>query len=272
MQQHLATLLIRPIAFHPSLAKLFGGINEAIYWQQLHYWGDKGGREDGFIYKTKEDIERETTLTRYQQDPVRKKLEKLGVLEVKNIKAGSAPTLHYRVNVAQVMALLEKQEKENLKNPISAKSTNGKVHNALMEKCKKHLSSYTESTTESTTDIAGSGNPTPAKGSVPVKKKKKTHNPLGTEIIKVFESIDSQNKTYYGNTTQREACDFLIKEYGLGKVLEVVQELLPTTNKRPRYEFPHISTPYQLKTNWTKLVDSSFVKNNEQTADVAFTS
>jgi len=115
-------------------------------------------------------------------------------------------------------------------------------------------------------ELAGSGNPTPAKGSV------STYNPLGAEIIKAFESIDSQNKTYYGNTTQREACDFLINEYGLEGVLKVVRELLPTTNKRPRYEFPHISTPHQLKTNWTKLVDSSFVKNNEQTADVAFTS
>ena len=125
-----------------------------------------------------------------------------------------------------------------------------------------------------TEELAGSGNPTPAKDFIPVKKKKKKkiHNPLGVEIIKVFESIDLQNKTYYGNTTQREACDFLINEYGLGKVLEIIQELLPITNKRPRYEFPHISTPYQLKTNWTKLVDSSFVKKNEQTSDVAFTS
>jgi len=152
MQQHLATLLIRPIAFHPSLAKLFGGINEAIYWQQLHYWSDKGNREDGFIYKTKDNIEKETTLTRRQQDPVRKKLEELGVLEVKNIKVENAPTLHYRVNVAKVMALLEKQEKEKLKNPISTKGTNGKAHNVLMEKYNMYLSSITESTTESTTD------------------------------------------------------------------------------------------------------------------------
>lgn len=102
----LQELLKRPIAFHPVLSRAFGGINEAILWQQLHYWKDKGKRKDGFIYKTKEKIEEETTLSSYQQDRARKKLQELGVLETKLIKANGAPTLHYKVHIGMVENLI----------------------------------------------------------------------------------------------------------------------------------------------------------------------
>lgn len=87
----------RPIAFIPNLARELGGIEEALFYQQLHYWGDKGDREDGFIYKTVEQLEEETTLTRRQQDRVRLKLIKMGWIEVKKTHApNGSPTLHYR--------------------------------------------------------------------------------------------------------------------------------------------------------------------------------
>ncbi len=105
------SLLQRPIAFHPALARLFGGINEAIYWQQLFYWSDKGSRPDGYIYKTKEEIEAETTLTRDQQDRARKNLEAMGYLKTKLVRANGAPTLHYKVDPRLVgNQLIEKRE------------------------------------------------------------------------------------------------------------------------------------------------------------------
>ena len=128
----MKSLLQRPVAFHPALARLFGGIPEAIYWQQLHYWSDKGKRPDGYIYKTKEEIEEETTLTREQQDRVRKKLEELGFLETKLMKANNAPTLHYKVNAR----LVEKTLLESCESHYS-------------DSCESHYS-ITESTTENT--------------------------------------------------------------------------------------------------------------------------
>ncbi len=85
------------VMFYPEMAHRFGSIARAIYLQNLIYWSDKGHREDGFIYKKKESIEKETTLTRYQQDSCRKYFEKKGILEIKLLKANGAPTLHYRV-------------------------------------------------------------------------------------------------------------------------------------------------------------------------------
>ncbi len=106
MDQRVIIGLERPIAFHPPLSRALGSIEAAIYLQQLYYWRDKGSREDEFIYKTKDEIEEETTLTRRQQDPIRKKLERLGVLETKLLKANGTPTLHYRLNIGRLNELL----------------------------------------------------------------------------------------------------------------------------------------------------------------------
>lgn len=89
---------------------------------------------------------------------------------------------------------------------------------------------------------------------------KPKHNPLGAELLKAFEEVDSKNKTYYGNTTQRKACDFLLQEYGLEEVLKRIT-VLPQTNKIPY--FPAINTPHDLKEKWVKLQDAVDKKRNE---------
>lgn len=84
------------------------------------------------------------------------------------------------------------------------------------------------------------------------------------EVVKAFESIDSKNKTYYKNTTQQKAAKFLVEEYGKENVIYVIENVLPLTNKRPRYEFPHISDPDQLMKNWTKVKDGITTKKQEK--------
>lgn len=80
---------------------------------------------------------------------------------------------------------------------------------------------------------------------------KKTFSPLGAELIKSFESINPACKRFYGNTTQREACDNLIKEYTFERVKIVIERTLPKTNIIEY--FPHIFTPLQLWEKWTAL-------------------
>lgn len=72
-----------------------------------------------------------------------------------------------------------------------------------------------------------------------------------SSIIKEFENIDIKNKTYYGNTTQRKACSFLIENYGLDKVVKVINEVLPKSNELDY--FPTITSPLQLRDKWTSL-------------------
>ena len=71
------------------------------------------------------------------------------------------------------------------------------------------------------------------------------------DLIKLFEIINPSCKTYYGNTTQRKACKFLISTYGFEKVGKIVTELLPQTNGMEY--LPTITTPVQLKDKWSQL-------------------
>jgi hypothetical protein len=104
-----ALLSDRPIAFHPMLARLLGGINEALLFQQLAYWSDKGSDPE-WIYKTQKDIEEETTLTRTQQETARARLRKLGVIE--EDKKGLPAKLYFRVNWDAVFALFDDSAKD----------------------------------------------------------------------------------------------------------------------------------------------------------------
>lgn len=110
----LRTLLSdRPIAFHPMLARVFGGINEALLFQQLAYWSDKGSDPE-WIYKTQRDIEDEITLTRTQQENARRKLRGLGVIE--EDKRGVPAKLYFRVIWDQVYRLLEERAAQDAGN------------------------------------------------------------------------------------------------------------------------------------------------------------
>lgn len=90
---------------------------------------------------------------------------------------------------------------------------------------------------------------------------KETYRKEGSEIIKALELVDPKNKDYYGNTTQREACDFLLGEYGLTLVVDVITNLLPHTNQLPY--FPTITTPVQLRDKWVQLHNTVERKKGE---------
>jgi len=87
-----------------------------------------------------------------------------------------------------------------------------------------------------------------------------TYNPLGAEVIKAMESIDPKNKKYYGNKTQRAACDFLIEEYGLK---EVTTRILAVEKTNGMPFFPTITTPVQLRDKWVQLENAVNRKRTE---------
>jgi hypothetical protein len=88
-------------------------------------------------------------------------------------------------------------------------------------------------------------------------------------LIKEFEKINPASKKFYGNTTQRKACEDLIANYGMERVVSVVQKTLPRTNGI-QY-FPTITTPLQLFEKWATLeskikqYQSEKLSNNKRT-------
>ena len=69
----------RVIAYRPNLACLFGGVIAEVFFEQIFYWQDKTDSELG-VYKTQEELEVETGLSRKEQETARKLLREKGVL------------------------------------------------------------------------------------------------------------------------------------------------------------------------------------------------
>ena len=70
-------------------------------------------------------------------------------------------------------------------------------------------------------------------------------------LIKAFEGLNPASKKFYGNKTQRQACNTLIETYGIDRVLLVIEKTLPKTNGLQF--FPTITTPLQLLDKWVQL-------------------
>lgn len=229
--ENIAKLFIeKPIAFRREFAKALGGIDESLYLQQLLYWSNKGSREDGWFYKKMEEIEDETTLTRKPQDRCRKKLVGMKLIETKVmvVKNTNKPTTHFKINFANVQkVLLQYTQKDNSKCPKGTFASVPTGQNTI-----------TENTTENTTE-----------------NMQASQLARGIEKI-IFEmsKIDPKNKKYYGVKAQRQACEFLIEEYGLERVVASI-EAIPSLKKKVSY-FPSITTPCELRDKWVKVADA----------------
>src|SRR5690349_9099753 len=97
-----ALLADRPIAYHPVMARLLGGVYEALLFQQLAFWSGKG-HDPEWIYKTQAELLEELALNRYQQEQARANLRRLGVIEER--RRGVPSRLYFRVVWPKVFAL-----------------------------------------------------------------------------------------------------------------------------------------------------------------------
>jgi len=97
---------------YSSWVRAFGSADAASFLFMLSRWHDKGSRDDGFIYKSREEIEEETGIKRGRQISLRASLEKLGVLETKLFRANGHATLHYRLNVDLAQKMIDLARKE----------------------------------------------------------------------------------------------------------------------------------------------------------------
>ena len=92
----LEKVLSRPIAFHRVFASIGGGATEGLFLSQAYYWSKHTKDDDGWFYKTGEEWEAETCLTRREQETARKSLKQLGILE--EVRKGLPRKVFYRIN------------------------------------------------------------------------------------------------------------------------------------------------------------------------------
>lgn len=105
----------RSISFNPDLAKLVGDVGGGLFLSQLLYWSSRG-RDPEWFYKTIDELEEETLLSRTQQLRAQKKCVALGILDVK--LRGLPRKRHFRVNIETLVSLLEEiRRNETIRRP-----------------------------------------------------------------------------------------------------------------------------------------------------------
>lgn len=82
------------------------------------------------------------------------------------------------------------------------------------------------------------------------KKEGEQSSQLISKIIDSFKGVNSAYKKWFGNKTQRSACDRLLNQHGVEQILKVIA-ILPKTNNMPY--MPKITTPLQLEDKWASL-------------------
>lgn len=81
-------------------------------------------------------------------------------------------------------------------------------------------------------------------------------------IIQEFESINPACKKFYGNITQRKAVSDLLDTHGYERIVFLLREVLPKSNKIPF--FPNITTPVQLRDKYATL-ENAIYKHKQST-------
>jgi len=87
-----------------------------------NYFIENGTIKEGWFFNTSKNIERDTTLTNYQQKKAIKKLEKIGFIET-SLK-GMPATLHFKILENKISTYLKTSFKETSKQDLKKLKTN----------------------------------------------------------------------------------------------------------------------------------------------------
>ncbi len=83
---------------------MFNSISVGLLLSQMLYWHGKGSKSDGWMYKTVEELKKETGLTRSQQETAIRRCKSHGLMETK--LAGIPAKRHFRLDVDMLEELL----------------------------------------------------------------------------------------------------------------------------------------------------------------------
>ncbi len=128
----LAHILDRPIAFHRIFVDLPAGdkrlgVLGALMLSQALYWTARTEDPEGWFWKTAEEWQQETGMTRREQETARKRLRATGFWHEE--RRGLPAKLYFRVNLEALARALEKaaSEKQDCTNAPNKDAQNGQT-------------------------------------------------------------------------------------------------------------------------------------------------
>jgi hypothetical protein len=83
------------VGYSPDLARMVGGATIGLFLSQLLFLSDKGANPGGWVYKSEQEMGKETGLTKREQQTARRKLLSLGVIAI--MRGGWKNTYHFKV-------------------------------------------------------------------------------------------------------------------------------------------------------------------------------
>jgi hypothetical protein len=101
----------RVVGYSPDLARIVGGATIGLFLNQLLFLSDKGANPEGWVYKSEQEMGKETGLTKREQQTARRKLLSLGVIAI--IRGGWKNTYHFKViweRLYQVIAGIQRPQ------------------------------------------------------------------------------------------------------------------------------------------------------------------
>lgn len=135
------------IAFQRAFIRPCGGSMSALFMSQLVYWINRTTNEYGWVYKTLDEMQLETGMTRREQDTARRHLKSIGWIEERLM--GMPAKRHFRAGESFVNWYNNQPRVTFKKNgsPVCTKRTTKHVRNV------QPASLYTQSTTHTTPEM-----------------------------------------------------------------------------------------------------------------------
>src|SRR5687768_2749212 len=103
----------RVVGYSPDLARIVGGATTGLFLSQLLFLSDKGANPEGWVYKSEQEMGKETGLTKREQQTARRKLLALGVIVI--MRGGCKDTDHFKViwdKLYQVITRIKRPQNE----------------------------------------------------------------------------------------------------------------------------------------------------------------
>lgn len=200
-----------------ELIHFVGNTEKAVFLSQLIYWSDKGKRSDGYIYKTKREWGAETGLSENQITRFTKIFAERGFLDTKLKKANGSPTIHYKIDIEQIVYSFREF-----------------LHNRYPENQLKK----TPETSESLTDITPENTHDIPKVRESLSSRNKNNSDFILQDVKMEDTVKNQ---FPSNVKQDSN-----KHSAVAEMTKIPENFRPTLDKQYRAmkEFPNISPTY----------------------------
>jgi hypothetical protein len=235
--------------------ELTNDIEAALFLSQCIYWSDKTTRTDGYFYKTFDEWEEETTLTRFKVRACLKKCA--GIIETKKIMANGSMTFHYHVSFDKLYNLIE----TNLnKLQLEETSTSRNLHLELEETSTSELEETSTSITETTKKYSLKSDDKIYYPSTPLEA-------AGNRYLQIFETVT--NGVFPGISdwkTVIDCMDFFLKKYETAN--KTVEYLKPfwlrwASSKRKNGQ-PYAKTNINWLTDWAMSGEMPVMQGQQQ--------